>query len=111
MTQEAKVARFVSKLNHPMDTRLQSLRLSTFADVLDAGRPIEQEVSKPATKDLKFQQPKDIQARKREADQPPQRQAEPRQRLPPHLYEKAKREHLCLGMPGPKPSSQELSVE
>ena len=66
MTQEAKVARFVSKLNPPMDTRLQSLRLSTFADVLDAGRPVEQEVSKPAAKDLKFQQPKDIQARKRE---------------------------------------------
>ncbi|WP_369009027.1 hypothetical protein, partial [Escherichia coli] len=43
MTQEAKVARFVSKLNPPLDTRLQSLRLSTFADVLDAGRPIEQE--------------------------------------------------------------------
>ena len=81
MTQEAKVARFVSKLNPPMDTRLQSLRLSTFADVLDAGRPIEQEVNKPATKDLKLQQPKDIQARKREADHPPQRQAEPRQKV------------------------------
>ena len=101
MTQEAKVARFVSKLNPPMDTRLQSLRLSTFADVLDAGRPIEQEVDRPTIKDFKPQQPKGIQTHevpfwKREADHPPQRQPEPRQRLPPHLYEKAKREHLCL---------------
>ena len=32
MNQDAKVARFVSKLNPPMDTILQSLRLTTFAD-------------------------------------------------------------------------------
>ena len=39
MDQEAKVARFVSKLNPPLDTRLQSLRLTTFADVLVRGDP------------------------------------------------------------------------
>ena len=45
MNQEVKMARFVSKLNAPLNTRLQSLRLTTFADVLDAGCPIEQEVN------------------------------------------------------------------
>ena len=44
MTEETKVARFASKLNPPLDTRLQSLRLTTFAQILDAGRPIEQEL-------------------------------------------------------------------
>ena len=53
MNQDAKVARFVSKLNPPMDTRLQSLRLTTFADVLDAGRPVEQEINRGTTKDTK----------------------------------------------------------
>ena len=96
MTQEAKVARFVLKLNAPMDTRLQSLRLSTFAEVLDARRPVEQEVSKPVAKDLKFQPTKDIQPRKREGDLPTQRQAESKQRLAPHLFDKAIRDCLCL---------------
>ena len=41
MTQEAKVACFVSKLASLLDTLLQALRLTTFADVLDAGRPVE----------------------------------------------------------------------
>ena len=50
--------RSVSKLNPPMDTCLQSLKLTTFANVLDAGRPIEQEVSKNLAKDGK-PQPKD----------------------------------------------------
>ena len=85
-----------------MDTRLQPLRLTTFADVLDAGRPVEQEVNRSTSKDSKPSQPKDNQPReanlkKREAEHPPKRQAEPRQRLPPHLYDKARRERLCLG--------------
>ena len=49
MTQEVKVARFVSKLNSPLNTHLQALRLTTFADVLDVGRLIEQEVNNPRT--------------------------------------------------------------
>ena len=44
MMQEVKVAHFVSKLNSPLNTRLQVLRLTTFANVLDVGWPIEQEV-------------------------------------------------------------------
>lgn len=78
MTQEAKVACFVSKLNPPMDTRLQSLRLSTFAKVLDAGRSVEQEVGKFAHKEFKPQPPRDPiscegVAQKREPDTLPQR--------------------------------------
>lgn len=53
MDQEAKVARFMSKLNPPLDMRLQSLRLTTFADVLDPGRPVEQEIAKLTQKDTK----------------------------------------------------------
>ncbi len=102
MNQEAKVARFVSKLNSPMDTRLQSLRLTTFADVLDAGRPVEQEINKNGSKDSKPQPTKENPVReqpnrKREAEAFPQRSMEPKQRLPPHLFEKARRERLCLG--------------
>ena len=55
MSQEAKVARFVSKLNSPMDTCLQSLRLTTFQDVLDFGRPIEQEILKNGPKENRVQ--------------------------------------------------------
>ena len=79
MNQDAKVARFISKLNPPLDTRLQSLRLYTFADALESGRPIEQEVM--ASKDSKAPQPKEIQVRevqnrKREPERLSQRQSE-----------------------------------
>ena len=53
MTQDAKVSFFVSKLNAPLDTRLQSLRLTTFANVLNARRPIEQEISRNPPRDNK----------------------------------------------------------
>ena len=46
MTQETKVACFVSKLTPPLDMHLKLLRLTTFVDVLDARRSIEQEVGK-----------------------------------------------------------------
>ena len=102
MNQDAKVARFVSKLNPPMDTRLQSLRLTTFADVLDAGRPVETELNRGSAKDSKAHTPKenftrDSNNRKRESDNPSHRPTEARQRLPPHLLEKARQENLCLG--------------
>ena len=45
MNQHAKVARFVSHLNSPLKERLQSLRLITFADVLDADKPIETKIN------------------------------------------------------------------
>ena len=45
MTQEVKVACFITSLNSPMDTHMQSLQLTTFADVLEAGKPIEQELA------------------------------------------------------------------
>ena len=78
MTQEEKVACFVSKLNPRMNTRLQALRLTTFADVLDSGRPIKEEVAKPTSKESKPQQPKEnpkseTPTRKRKAKGPPPR--------------------------------------
>ena len=85
MTQEVKVARFVSKLNSPLNTRLQALRLTTFADVLDAGRPIEQEVNNPSTQN---QENVTRDNRRREAE--PILQQNPQERftrLPPHLYD------------------------
>ena len=83
MTQEAKVARFVSKLNSPMDTCLQLLRLTTFVDVLDARRHMEKEVSKIALKETKPQPPKEKTTRevpncKREAESQPQRNLDSR---------------------------------
>ena len=50
MTQEIKVARFVSGLQSPLKERLQALRLTTFTDVLEAGKPIEKELSTTASK-------------------------------------------------------------
>ena len=43
MMEETKVARFMSKHNSPLDNRRQYLRLTTFAETLDAGRPINEE--------------------------------------------------------------------
>ena len=63
MNQDAKVVRFVSKLNPPIDTRLQSLRLTTFSNVLDAGKPVKQEINRGATKDSKSHPPKENAAR------------------------------------------------
>ena len=101
MDQEAKVARFVSKLNPPLDTRLQSLRLTTFADVLDAGRPIEQEIAKLTKKDDKAISHKEAANRealkkRRGAEVTPPRNRDQRLRLRAHLIEKARRENLCL---------------
>ena len=50
MTQEVKVARFVSGLQSPLKERLQALRLTTFIDVLEAGKPIEKELSAAGNK-------------------------------------------------------------
>ena len=44
MTQEVKVARFLSGLHSPLKERLQVLRLTTFTDVMEAGKPAEKEV-------------------------------------------------------------------
>ena len=94
MTQEVKVARFVSKLNSPLNTRLQALWLTTFIDVLDAGQPIEQEVNNPRTQNWE-NVPQD--KRRREAEQSlqpnPQEQFT---RLPPYLNDQARQDNLCL---------------
>ena len=44
MTQEIKVAHFIIWLIHPMNKRMQALRLNTFAEVLEARKPLEQEI-------------------------------------------------------------------
>ena len=85
MTQEVKVARFVSKLNSPLNTRLQALRLTTFADVLDARQTIEQEVNNPRMQNRE-NVTQDI--RPREAEQSLQQNPQERfTRLPPRLYD------------------------
>ena len=48
MTQEVKVAHFITGLNPPMDTRMQVLQLTTFVDVLEVGKPLEQEIVQQA---------------------------------------------------------------
>ena len=83
-----------------MNTCLQALRLTTFANVLDSGRPVKEEVAKPTSKESKPQQPKEnpkskTPTRKRKAEGPPPRN-QPKLWLPNHLFKKAKREHLCL---------------
>jgi len=45
MTQEVKVAGFIIGLNSPLHNPLQSLCLITFANVLEAGKPIEHKLS------------------------------------------------------------------
>ena len=52
MNQQAKVARFVSRLTSPLRERLQDYRLTTFADILDIGKPIEQELINAKKKNL-----------------------------------------------------------
>ena len=72
-----------------------------FADVLDAGRPIEQEIAKLTKKDDKATTHKEAANReapkkKRAAEVTPPRVQDQRPRLPSLLFEKAKRENLCL---------------
>ena len=93
MNQEEKVARFVSRLNSPLKERLQALRLTRFADVLDAGKPIEQELnlskqrSEPTIN-------RDIKRTRLEGDNSNSRQRF--NQLPKVLRAKAIREDLCL---------------
>ena len=98
MTQEDKVACFVSKLTSPPDTRLQALRLTTFADILDVGRLVEQEIAK-CSKDTKPQSKENPNRNSSNRKQGPDnfiRRPTPPSTLPFHLREKAWQEHLCL---------------
>ena len=84
-----------------MDTRLQSLQITTFTDVLDARQPVEQEVSKLAPKENKVH-PKENPSyepayRKRTAEGNAQKEADTKQRLLLHLQDKARYKYLCLG--------------
>ena len=91
MTQDAKVARFVSKLTSPLDTPLQALKLTTCADVLDAGRPVEQEIAK-CSKDTKPQSKENPNRNSSNYKQGPDnfiRCPTPPSTLPFHLKEKA----------------------
>ena len=98
MTEEAKVARFVSKLASPLDTHIQTLRLTNFADILDAGRPVEQEIAK-CSKDTKPQSkenPNHNSSNHKQGLDNFIRRPTPPSNLPFHLKEKAWQEHLCL---------------
>lgn len=101
MPQEEKVAHLVSKLNPPMNTRLPALRLTTFADILDAGRLVEEEIANPTAKESKPNSTREYARsetpfKKREAKGLPSRRQQ-KLRLPNHLFEKTKRKCLCLG--------------
>ena len=50
MTQEVKFACFVSGLQSLLKERLQALRLMTFTDVLEVGKPIEKKLSDASNK-------------------------------------------------------------
>ena len=91
MTQEVKVARFVSGLHSPLKERLQALRLTTFTDVLEAGKPIEKELntgSKRKGENIPIRDPKKGRAEGESLthiEKP----------LNINLREKARRERLC----------------
>ena len=91
MTQEAKVARFVSKLTSILDMRLQALNLTTFADVLDIGRPVEQEIAS-FSKDTKPKSKENPDCNSSNHKQGPDSfitRPTPISTLPPHFKEKA----------------------
>ena len=59
MTQEIKVARFITRLNYPMNNRIQALRLKTFAEVIEAGKPLELEIMQQSKRSSNQSQVKD----------------------------------------------------
>ena len=93
MLQHTKVARFVSRLNSPLKERLQSLRLTTFTDVLDAGRPIEQELNQAKKKGVATTTAQPHFSGRPELKRPASQQRMPT--LSPPLRMKANRENLC----------------
>ena len=93
MNQEEKVARFVSRLNSPLKERLQLLRLTHFADVLDAGKPIEKELNQGKRK-AEPAPSRDNKRTRAEGDNSDSRQGYTH--LPELLRAKALRENLCL---------------
>ena len=90
MTQEVKVARFVSGLQSPLKQRLQALRLTTFTDVLEAGKPIERELNTAGNK----RKVESIPTR-----EPAKRKIEGQSSNNPitlNLQDKARKERLCF---------------
>ena len=107
MTQEIKVARFITGLNYPMNNRMQALRLKTFAEVLEAGKPLEQEIMQQSKRSSNQSQVKDNRRPRPDGDF---NQTAPIRRdngLPPHLKEKAMRERLCFLCLDPSHQRQE----
>ena len=95
MNQQAKVARFVSRLTSPLKECLQAFRLTTFADILDTGKPIEQELINAKKKNL-ANNPTNIQPKK----EFPKKRTNPNPGpnttyLPLALCNKAREERLC----------------
>ena len=93
MLQHTKVAQFVSRLNSPLKERLQSLRLTTFIDVLDAGRPIEQELNQAKKKSVATRT-----VQQNSLGRPEFKRPAPQPRVPtlsPSLKIKANQENLC----------------
>ena len=101
MSQDAKVAPFVSRLNSPMEMHLQLLQLTTFQYVQDAGKLVEQEVLKNGPKENRTQskenQNLDYTNCIQKANNSVQSKEKIALRLPFSLCKKTKHEFLCLG--------------
>ena len=91
MTQEVKVARFVSGLQSPFKERLQALRLTTFTDVLEAGKPIEKELNIGSKRKVDTTPARDLKKVKAEGESTLTIQNP----LNANLRDKARRERLC----------------
>lgn len=96
MTQEIKVAHFILGLNSLMDTHMQALQLTTFVDVLEAGKPIKQELAQQAKR-------APVQSKVRENQQPclegnfhPIAPIRRDNTLLAHLKERAFKDNLCF---------------
>ena len=94
MTQEVKVARFVSGLRSPLKERLQALRLTTFTDVLEAGKPIERELDNAISK-RRSEGTLYFESKKSKPDGQQQTPGISGNLFTGNLKEKARKEHLC----------------
>lgn len=94
MSQYVKVAHFVIGLNPPLETFLQSLSLSTFADVLDVGKPIELELGLSGKRKGDSTSINELKCGWQDSPQSTPKISS--STLPPHLREKNFKESLCL---------------
>ena len=98
MTQEVKGARFVSGLQSPLKERLQALRLTTFTDVLEAGKPIEKELTSANKRKVENTPTRDLKKGRTEGGFPAIIE---NPIAINNLRDRARREHLCFACMNP----------